>query len=120
MDDMLMLRLNLLVDSGEIDETIKDAVINFIKTIEKDYSIEIIEENGSMLVSHLAMALGRIKRGEEIQSIDEAIFKEVKETKTYRELDKYYSILEKDLNIQIPQVEKDYIALHLCTLIQNS
>lgn len=120
MDDMLLLRLNLLVDSGEIDEGIRTAVIDFIKNIESSYSIEIIEDNGAMLVSHLAMALGRIKRGEEIESIDEEIFKEVKETETYKELDRFYLILEKSLDIQIPQTEKDYIALHLCALIQNS
>ncbi|MBZ2175893.1 PRD domain-containing protein [Schnuerera sp. xch1] len=119
MDDNLMLRLNLLTDSGEIDESIKDVVIDFIERIEKNYSLKVTEENGSMLVSHLAMALGRIKRGEEIDAIDEEIFKEVKETEIYNEMPKYYSEIEGKLDIEIPQAEKDYIALHVSTLIQK-
>ncbi len=119
MDDMLMLRLNLLVDAGEIDDTIRCSVVEFVKSIEDKYSLKITEENGSMLVSHLAMALGRIKRGEEIQTMDEELFAEVKETKTYKELDMFYDTLEENLNIKIPQAEKDFIALHLCTLIAN-
>jgi len=110
MDKQLLMRLNLLLEVGEIDEEIKNTVIDFVNNIEDDHSIEISEENGSMLVSHLAMALARIKRGEEIEAIDEEIFKEVKETAIYKEMPKYYSQMEKALNIEIPQVEKQNIA----------
>lgn len=120
MDDMLLLRLNLLSDAGEIDEKIKYAIINFLENFKKAYSIEITEENGSMLVTHLAMALARIKRGEEIDTVDEEIFKEVKETNIYKEIPRFYAEIENELNIQIPEVEKDYIALHVCTLIEKS
>ena len=119
MDDMLMLRLNLLVDAGEIDETIRHSVVDFVNGIEDKYSLKITEENGSMLVSHLAMALGRIERREEIQTMDEELFTEVKETQTYKELDMFYDILEENLGSEIPESEKDFIALHLCTLIEN-
>jgi transcriptional regulatory protein LevR len=119
MDDMLMVRLNLLVDSGEITETIRYSVVDFVNGIEDKYSLKITEENGSMLVSHLAMALGRIERREEIQTMDEELFTEVKETQTYKELDMFYDILEENLGSEIPESEKDFIALHLCTLIEN-
>ena len=119
MDDMLMVRLNLLVDSGEITETIRYSVVDFVNGIEDKYSLKITEENGSMRVSHLAMALGRIERREEIQTMDEELFTEVKETQTYKELDMFYDILEENLGSEIPESEKDFIALHLCTLIEN-
>ena len=38
MDDMLMVRLNLLVDSGEITETIRYSVVDFVNGIEDKYS----------------------------------------------------------------------------------
>ncbi|MBV1819271.1 PRD domain-containing protein [Anaerosalibacter bizertensis] len=120
MDEMLNLRLELIEKSGEIDFSIRKAVIDFIKNIEKKYSIEVKEENGSMLVTHLAMALSRIKKGEEIESIDEEIFQEVKTMKIYSELPEYYKLLEEQLDIFIPQSEKDYIALHVCTLIKKT
>lgn len=120
MDEMLNLRLELIEKSGEIDFSIRKAVIDFIKNIEKKYSIEVKEENGSMLVTHLAMALSRIKKGEEIESIDEEIFQEVKTMRIYSELPEYYKLLEEQLDISIPQSEKDYIALHVCTLIKKT
>lgn len=120
MDEILNLRLELIEKSGEIDFSIRKAVIDFIKNIEKKYSIEVKEENGSMLVTHLAMALSRIKKGEEIESIDEEIFQEVKTMKIYSELPEYYKLLEEQLDIFIPQSEKDYIALHVCTLIKKT
>lgn len=120
MDEMLDLRLKLLEESGEIDSSIRNAVINFIKHIEDKYFIEVVEENGGMLVTHLAMAFSRIRRGEEIEDIDEEIFKEVKETEIYKELPDCYKLIEEQLDIFIPQTEKDYIALHVCTLIEKS
>lgn len=118
MDEMLLVRLNLLVDAGEIDGAIKDAVIAFVKAVENRYSLAITEENGAMLVSHLAMALGRIRRGEKLEPIDSDIFAEVKEMPTYRELHELYVPLERSLEIRLPQAEKDYLALHLCALLE--
>jgi len=86
MDELLLFRLDLLVNAKEIDEAVRDAVIELVQAVEKRYSLTITEDNGAMLVSHLAMALGRIKRGEELEPIDEDIFAEVKQTQTYREL----------------------------------
>ena len=119
MDDMLLMRLNLLLSAGEINEQIKDGVIEFGESLERLYTFELTEENSAMLITHLAMALARIKRGMDIDSIDEEIFKEVKESKVYKEMPKLYTSLEKKLNINIPEAEKNYIALHVCTLIEN-
>ncbi|WP_352404390.1 PRD domain-containing protein [Sporanaerobacter acetigenes] len=119
MDDMLYMRLDLLEGAGEIDSSIKESVVNFVKTIEDKYFIKVTEENGSMLVTHLAMALSRIKKGKKIESINEELFEEVRKTKTYNELPEYYKKIEDELNIIIPKEEKNYIALHVCTLIDK-
>lgn len=119
MDYLLMKRLDILNESDEVDEDIKNAVVNFAEDIEKEYSIVINEENGAMLITHVAMALSRIKRGEKIDSIDEEIFNQVKKTKVYSNMPKFYENIEKNLDIKIPESEKGFIALHLCTLIMK-
>ena len=119
MDELLLFRLDLLVNAKEIDEAVRDAVIELVQAVEKRYSLTITEDNGAMLVSHLAMALGRIKRGEELEPIDEDIFAEVKQTQTYRELHELYLPLEKRLQITLHQTEKDFLALHLCALVED-
>lgn len=120
MDAMLKKRLILLEKAGEIDSSISDVVIDFSNQIERDYSVKITEDNGSMLITHLAMALSRIKKGEEIENIDEEVFREVKASKIYTELSGYYKMIEEKLGINIPNVEKDYIALHICTLLNKN
>ncbi len=118
MDEMLLFRLNLLVDAEEIDAFIRDVLIAFVKTVEARYSLRVTEENGAMLVSHLAMALGRIRRGEQLEPVDDDIFAEVREMPIYKELPALYRPLEKDLQITLPQVERDYLALHLGALLE--
>ncbi len=118
MDEMLLFRLNLLVGAKEIDASIREALIAFVKTIEARYSLQITEDNGAMLVTHLAMALGRICRDEQLEPVDDDIFAEVREMPIYKELPALYQPLEKELQITLPQVERDYLALHLGALLE--
>lgn len=119
MDKPLKERLEILKQAGEISDEIMGVVIEFIKNFEKKYSLEINEENGSMLITHLSMALARIKRGEEISEIDELTLKEIKDTSIYKELPEFYKEIEEKLQIKIPNSEKGFIAVHVCTLVSK-
>lgn len=119
MDTSLKERLEILKGAGEISDEIMDVVTEFVKNFEKKYSAEITEENGSMLITHLAMALARIKRGEEINEMDELALEEIKETPTYNELPEFYKKIEDKLQIKIPDSEKGFIAVHVCTLVSS-
>lgn len=117
MDQLLNQRLDILLDAGEISAEIKMVIMNFVHAFEKKYTLTMTEENASMFITHLAMALARIKRGEGVNPIDEAIINEVKQNKIYNELPQFYDQIEKDLDIVIPESEKGFIALHACTLL---
>lgn len=119
MDQNLYLRLDILKEAGEISQEIKEAVLEFINSFESKYRIVITEENGSMLVTHLSMALSRIIRGEQVNPIDDLIFSEVKQSQIYSELPEFYKKIENKLEIEIPESEKGFIALHACTLINK-
>jgi len=119
MDIALKERLEILKGAGEISDEIMAVVIEFAQNFEKKYSMEITEENGSMLITHLSMALARIKRGEEINEMDEMALKEVKETPIYDELPEFYKEIEDKLQIKIPDSEKGFIAVHVCTLVSS-
>lgn len=119
MDVALKERLEILNGAGEISDEIMDVVTEFVQNFEEKYSFEITEENGAMLITHLAMALARIKRGEEINEMDELALKEIKETPTYNELPEFYKEIEDKLKIKIPDSEKGFIAVHACTLISS-
>lgn len=119
MDQLLKERLDILKDSGQISEKIKIAVTDFAEEFEKKYILTMTEENSSMLITHLAMALARITNGEEIGEPNEFVLNEVKENKIYDELPKFYKRMEEKLNINIPDSEKGFIAIHACTVISN-
>lgn len=116
MDNMLLMRLNLLLDAGEIDEDIIQIIKEFTEIIERELSLTITEKNGSMLVTHMAMALARIEKGEEILPLDDVLMGEVKTSDIYDRVPLLISKLEEKFNIEIPESEFGYIALHLCNL----
>lgn len=119
MDQPLKERLDILKQAGEINDEIATTVIEFAQKLEKKYSLKITEENGSMLITHLSMALARIKRGEEISEIDKSTLKEIKETSIYEKLPEFYKEIEEKLQIKIPDSEKGFIAVHVCTLVSK-
>ena len=99
MDATLLTRLNVLLDAKKIDEDIIRVVDVFVKETESELGIALTEDNASMFVTHIAMALARIKDGEEIKPIDDALLgEEVTTSPIY------------------PKAEYGYVALHLCAL----
>lgn len=119
MDQALRERLDILRGAGEISSDIKDTVIEFAQSFEKKYSMAMTEENASMLITHIAMALARIKRGEDINEMDEAALDEISQSKICNELPAFYQIMEEKLHIKLPKSEKGFIALHACTLLMK-
>lgn len=119
MDWQLKERLKILYEGDQIDRKIKDAVERAIKTIEKKYRIEVNETNGTMLVTHLAMALMRIKKGEKVEGLSPIALEELKKEKEYENCMYFCTKLEEELGFLIPIGEKGYISLYLCNLINQ-
>lgn len=119
MDELLMQRLNILKDAGEISEDIRTSIIDFADNLEREYCLELNEDNAAMLITHLAMALARIKKGEKINEIDELSLTEIKQTPVYNDLPKFFKKIEEKLQLKIPDSEKGFIALHVCTLVSK-
>lgn len=119
MDQSLYQRLDLLLAAGQINPTIKEAVVGFGLTVEKKFQLRITEENAAMLITHLAMALARIFRGEVVEGLPEEALAELRNERAYQEVPSLYLELEKKLALSIPEAEKNYITLHTCVLVAN-
>ncbi len=117
MDATLLTRLNVLLDAKKIDEDIIRVVDVFVKETESELGIALTEDNASMFVTHIAMALARIKDGEEIKPIDDALLgEEVTTSPIYPKIPTMIRRVEDQTNIKIPKAEYGYVALHLCAL----
>lgn len=119
MDEMLKTRLGILRDAGEITDEIYSAIREFIEDFEKKYKVNMTEDNASMFITHMAMALARIKKGEAVNPMDEILLEDIKGNDVYDELPEFYEKIESKLNIEIPESEKGFIALHACSLLIN-
>jgi len=115
----LMFRVNVLKDSGQINERTYNIINNFINLLKADYAIELNEENGAMLITHLCIALTRIDKNETVKPVSELIFEELKNDSQFNKSNEIIKKLEELMNKEIPESEKGYIQMHICVLLNK-
>jgi len=119
MDSRLIKRLEILVEGEQLEAELKEKIEILLKKFESDFELELKNENAAMLVTHLPMALMRIKRGEEVEDLDEMILLELKKENFYSDCMDFIDHIETKTKIEIPAGEKNYLALHFCNLIKQ-
>ncbi|TDT61329.1 PRD domain-containing protein [Fonticella tunisiensis] len=115
----LNIRLQILKDADQISLENYDAIIKVIEIFERELNIKLTEENGAMFITHLAIAFERIKKGEMVEDINDTIYEEIKNSSRFTSSEKFLELLEKELNIEIPESEKTFIMMHLCVLFES-
>ena len=120
MDKLIQMRLQILEDSGEISFSVAQSVRAFIRQLESRYAFEVSEENGAMFVTHLAVALNRIQKGETIEEIDPILLTEAEGTRYWSALPGLLAELEAGAKVKIPQQERGYLALHLAVMLDKA
>jgi transcriptional regulatory protein LevR len=115
----LDIRLGILKDAGQIDEEVYGNVIKVISIFHDRWCIDLKEENGAMLITHLCIALQRLKNNCPVEKIDEQIYEEVKINKYFRVCEKALSTLENEMNMELPEGEKSFLLMHLCVLFDK-
>ncbi|CNJ28440.1 hypothetical protein [Yersinia aldovae] len=70
-------RLNILCQSGVIDLDIGQGLDKVISRLDNFWQLPVHGEQGVMAITHMANALMRTRRGEEIQGLDPAILAEI-------------------------------------------
>ncbi|MFL0251307.1 PRD domain-containing protein [Clostridium neuense] len=113
-------RIKILKDANQIDNSVEVSLLNIINMFWDNFNIKLTEKNGSMLITHLAVALERIKQGKCKTGIDEDIYKEIQQNEFYGKSVNALSKIADICNIDIPYNEQTFIIMHLCTLFQNN
>jgi len=107
-------RLGILRGGNVISSGVEEKTRKVISRLGEHWQIHLTEENGGRMVTHLAMALARIERGEDIKAPEDNTLAE------FRELDVFEKSLEivNDLitwtPINLPRAEKDYMLVNIC------
>jgi transcriptional regulatory protein LevR len=110
MDASLMERLQLFHESGQIDQDIFKKVPKLLETIEEKFAITLEEENAGQFVTHLSIALQRIKTGQTVKE-PPAELKPLAEQNS-----ELYSFAKEILQTETEEAELLFITLYLCTL----
>lgn len=112
-------RLRILRDAGQLSQKNYDAILNVIHMFDSKWGLKLTEENGSMFVTHLSIAAGRIEKGEPVGPVEESIYREVRENVNFGKCSEAFSDIEVILEIKIPESEKGYLMIYLCGLFEN-
>ncbi|MEW8979180.1 MAG: PRD domain-containing protein [Symbiobacterium sp.] len=115
----LELRLQLLEESGQIGPEVADLTRHVIRKVEERYGVALTEENGAMFVTHLAVALERLRTG---QAIDVMLAEGLAEVKAYpREWAFVSEVVAGEagrrLGVKMPEGEIGFLTAHLITLL---
>lgn len=112
---MLKTRMMILNQGNVIDNEIKDFMDASIDLLHEEYpSIE--DEKFVMFTTHLAMASQRIKNGEIVELMDDAMFSQITQTEHFAKASDVIAKLNEIANIKFPESEQQYILLHLCNI----
>lgn len=101
---------NRLLDFVQADrlQAIEEAVDN----IKNDLPYELADDAYVALIIHLALAIERLKNGDEID-FNEEYLEQLSKEEAYQTATTLWSQLETNLNMTIPQAEVGYITMHL-------
>ena len=112
-------RLTILKESGQIDEEIYKKMLEVISMFHKKWNIELKEDNGSMLITHLCIALQRVKNNCPAEKAEDDVYEEVKLSPYFEISTKVLSDIQKEVDMDIPESEKSFLMMLLCVLFQK-
>lgn len=109
-------RLNLLCDAGIIDKDICDDMLVVIVQLETVWQLPVRNEQGEMAVTHMANALMRSRRGEEIGPLDEDLLQEIVTSEAWPHLQPIHHALLAPFDVQLHPNEEGYLLANLFSL----
>jgi len=110
-------RLNILLESGQITELVYNKLLKMIKAFPIKFGIELTEENGAMMITHIAQAIMRVEKGEKINEPDPLIIEQLKNEGQYMKMSDIYDKTCLLLEMDFPAYEKWFVLVHLGKLI---
>lgn len=112
-------RLQILKDSCQISCENYQDMLKVIEMFKEKFGIELTEENGSMFITHLAIAYDRVNKNEHIEATLDIIDEEIKNNKNYDKSEEIFMELQNQLDKSLPDNEKTFILMHLCVLLDK-
>lgn len=106
-------RLNLLCEAGVIDKDICQGMMQVVKVLESECHLPVRSEQGTMAITHMAIALMRSRRGEEIEPLDAELQAELAQSSHWQAIVQLHHRLLKELALEVNPCEDGYLLANL-------
>ena len=103
-------RLNLLCEAGVIDKDICKGMMQVVNVLETECHLPVRSEQGTMAMTHMASALMRSRRGEEIEPLDNELLAEPSHWQAVVQL---HQVLLKEFALEVNPCEEGYLLANL-------
>lgn len=113
-------RLRLLEDSRTISPEVAQWTRRAMARVEAEYGLILTEENGAMFVTHLAVALERLRAGEAIERMPSEALAEVRGySREWHFMQRVAEEAASDLGVAVPEGEVGFLTAHLAALVHG-
>lgn len=102
-------RLNLLCEAGVIDKDICKGMMQVVNVLETECHLPVRSEQGTMAITHMASALMRSRRGEEIEPLDNELLAELAQSSHWQAVVQ----LHKEFALEVNPCEEGYLLANL-------
>ena len=106
-------RLNLLCDAGVIDKDICKGMMQVVNVLETECHLPARSEQGTMAMTHMASALMRSRRGEEIEPLDDELLAELAQSSHWQAVVQLHQVLLKEFALEVNPCEEGYLLANL-------
>jgi transcriptional regulatory protein LevR len=112
-------RLAILAEAGVIDEDIHQAMRLVTLRLERHWQLPVRTEQGILALTHLANAVMRARRGEEIQGIDDELRAELESLEEFTQIAVIHQDVMGHFPLNVPEHEVGYLLVNIAGLYQN-
>lgn len=102
-------RLQILHDAQVIDTEVYIGMLEVVKRLEQHWQLNIRHTQGEMMITHMANALTRARRGEIIAAIDPELLDEIEASSVFANIREINSDLLSLFPFAIPDSELGYL-----------
>jgi len=112
-------RLGILRSGNVISESVENLVRRVIFRLSDRWRINLTEESGGRIVTHLAMALMRIEKGEKIPPPQADLLDEFREIAVFPDSVEIVEDLIGWTPLDLPESEKSYLIVNVCLILDT-
>jgi len=116
---MVLVKLNVLKESGVIDGEIYDYALAVFERIKAQDFYDVENNRIETFLIHLAMATARQKAREGIDPLDESIVDEIYLDEDFSRAKELWQDFEAMAPVKFSQAETDCFYLHLCNMLKK-